>query len=71
MDAPELPDEEVEGDLIDPEEVPLQETVWVARHLDFAFDGRLDTSQVLLRLVRRICGRAKGARVVVQAHDRG
>jgi len=47
MDAPELPDEEVEGELIDPEDVPLCETVWVARHLDFAFDGRLDTSQVI------------------------
>ncbi len=45
MYALELPDEEVEGELIDPEDVPLCETIWVARHLDIAFDGRLNTNQ--------------------------
>lgn len=38
-------DEIVEGELIDPEDIPLGEVVWVARHLDVAFDGRLDTLQ--------------------------
>jgi hypothetical protein len=47
MEAPELPDEEIEGELIDPEDVPLCETVWVARRLDFAFDGRLATTQIV------------------------
>lgn len=40
--------EVVEGTPIDPEDFPLGETIWVARHLDVSFDGRTDTTQTVV-----------------------
>ncbi len=40
-------DEVVEGELFDPEDVPLGEIVEVARRLDLAFDGRLSSEQAV------------------------
>ena len=48
MDAPALPDETIEGELVDPEDVAKYETVWVARHLDLVFDGRLTSQQTMI-----------------------
>ncbi|MBL9028288.1 MAG: hypothetical protein JNL21_39215 [Myxococcales bacterium] len=40
-------EQQVVGELVDPEDVPLGETVWIARQLEVGFDGRLGSAQTI------------------------
>jgi hypothetical protein len=38
----------LDGEIVDPEDVPLGETVWIARHQDLQFDARADAAETIL-----------------------
>jgi hypothetical protein len=38
---------DLEGELVDAEDLPLGETIWIAKKLEVSFDGRLDQEQTV------------------------
>lgn len=66
----QLGEEIVEGELVDPEDVALGETIWIARQLQVAFDGAAGTVQTMVLASGIDCSEIVTACLVVILHAR-